>query len=429
MPLRGPFVSLPLDSLFLVSLSLISPAFAQTTPQVQAAAAKPEVKAAMARLDQNRPQLLELWKKLALTSAPSGHEDERAALVMSELKRLGYADAYRDAAGNVISAPIAKDARITVFVAHLDTVVQPGVRVTVTEGKNAKGHLAWTGPGVGDDTSGVVALLGVVEAMRHAGLSLPNVRWVFSVNEEGGGTSEGIGRFIADHKPAIAAFISTDGSPIDELGAVADNGVGLYPLFPTFSGPGVHTIESYGTPSTTRAVALAIERIYRLKIPQTPLEKRSWLNIGTIKAGTVPNAMAKDAEFTVDLRSNDAATGRALRDKVKAVIEGAARDAGVSVKIDTTRWQRDPISLKTPEQQRLIETLWASYRAIGVTPQKGKIGSSDFVIALAQGVPAAGIGLTNIRRMHSPEEEAEIDPLFTGMKEVLVAAVALSQRQ
>ncbi len=46
---------------------------------------------------------------------------------MSELKRLGYADAYRDAAGNVISAPIAKDARITAFVAHLDTVVQPGV--------------------------------------------------------------------------------------------------------------------------------------------------------------------------------------------------------------------------------------------------------------------------------------------------------------
>ena len=95
----------------------------------------------------------------------------------------------------------------------------------------------------------------------------------------------------------------------------------------------MHTIESSGTPSTTRAVALAIERIYRLEIPQTPLEKRSWLNIGTIKAGTVPNAMAKDAEFTVDLRSNDAATGRALRDKVKAVIEGAARDAGVSVKM------------------------------------------------------------------------------------------------
>jgi hypothetical protein len=30
--------------------------------------------------------------------------------------------------------------------------------------------------------------------------------------------------------------------------------------------------------------------------------------------------------------------------------------------------------------------------------------------------------------LHSPEEEVEIDPLFTGMKEVLVAAVALSQR-
>ncbi len=382
----------------------------------------------MARLDERRPQILDLWKQLAVTSAPSGHEDERAALVIAELQRLGYTEAYRDAAGNVITAPVAKGTKITAFVAHLDTVVQPGVKVTVTEGKNEKGKLTWTGPGVGDDTSGVVALLGVAEALHHAGLTLPNVRWVFSVNEEGGGKSEGIRRFLTDHKPEIAAFISTDGSPIDELGAVADNGVGGYALLPKFTGPGVHTIESSGTPSTTHAVALAIERIYKLKIPQTPLEKRSWLNIGTIKAGTVPNAMAKTAEFTVDLRSNDAATGRALREKVKAIIERAAKDAGVTVAIDTTRWQRDPIFLKTPAQAQLIATLWASYRAIGITPQKGKIGSSDFVIALAQGVPAAGVGLTNIRRMHSPEEEAEVDALFSGMKEVAVAAVALSQR-
>ncbi|HUR37586.1 MAG TPA: hypothetical protein VM009_07195 [Terriglobales bacterium] len=56
---------------------------------MQNAAAKPEIKAAMARLDAHKPQLLELWKKLAMTSAPSGREDERAALVMDELKKLG----------------------------------------------------------------------------------------------------------------------------------------------------------------------------------------------------------------------------------------------------------------------------------------------------------------------------------------------------
>jgi len=410
-----------------ICLLLASSAFAQTDP-VQSALARPDVKSAMARLDERRPQILELWKQLTLTSAPSGHEDARAALVVAELKRLGYANAYRDEAGNVVSAPIAKGERIVAFVAHLDTVVQPGVKVAITEGRSESGKLTWIGPGVGDDTTGVTALLAVAEAAQQAKLTLPNIRWVFSVNEEGGGTSEGIGRFVKDHKAEIAAFISTDGSPIDELGAVADNGVGAYPVFPVFHGPGVHTIESSGTPSTIRAAAIAIERIYRVKVPQTPLEKRSWLNIGTMQAGTVPNAMAKTARFTVDLRSNDAATGRALQAKVKAIIEQAAREAGVKVEMTPTRWGRDPIILNTPEQKRLVETLWASYRALGVMPQKGKIGSSDFVIALRDGIPSAGIGLTNIRRMHSPEEEAEVDALFLGMKEVLLAAVALNSR-
>ena len=174
-------------------------------------------------------------------------------------------------------------------------------------------------------------------------------------------------------------------------------------------------------------MALAIERIYRIDLPQMPLEKRSWLNIGTIKAGTAGNAMAKTAEFTVDLRSNDAVTGRGLQKQVVAILEQAAKEVGVKVDLRNIS-QRDPVFLNTPEQKRLIETLWASYRAIDITPKKGTIGSSDFgFLGLMQGVPSAGIGLTNIRRMHSPEEEAEIDPLFTGMKQVLLAAVALSQ--
>jgi acetylornithine deacetylase/succinyl-diaminopimelate desuccinylase-like protein len=116
-----------------------------------------------------------------------------------------------------------------------------------------------------------------------------------------------------------------------------------------------------------------------------------------------------------------------LQKQARTIIEQAAKEVGVQVEVPPSRYQRDPIFLNTPEQKQLIETLWSTYRAIGMTPQKGKIGSSDFVIALAQGIPSAGVGLTNIRRMHSPEEEAEVDALFSGMKEVLVAAVALTQ--
>jgi tripeptide aminopeptidase len=271
--------------LLCASISCSTFLVAQISEPVQKAVSRPEIKAAMASFDSRRPQVLELWKRLALTNAPSGHEDERAAIIMDELHKLGYNYAYRDAAGNLISAPIPPGSKLVAFVAHMDTVVQPGVKIAITEGKNEKGKLTWTGPGVGDDTSGVVALLEVIRALQQAKFQPARpLIFVFSVNEEGGGTSEGIRRFIADHKLEIAAFISTDGSPIDELGGIADNGVGGYSLKPVFTGPGVHTVESSGTPSTIRAAALAIERLYKMRVPQKPLEKRSWMNIGTHRA-------------------------------------------------------------------------------------------------------------------------------------------------
>lgn len=392
---------------------------------VSALQRRPDVQAAVNAATEREPAL-ELWRKLALTNAPSGHEDDRAAIIVDFLKQNGYPDAFRDRHGNVVSTPIKSGAGAIVFEAHMDTVVQPGVKITITEGKDASGA-TWAGPAVGDDVTGVVGLMKVAQALHEMKFQPKRpVVFVFSCNEEGGGTSEGAGGFIADNKGALGTWIGVDGSPIDPLGAIADYGTGSYSLRVVFHGPGVHTIESYGQPSTTRAMAMAIERLYEFDIPQTPLEKRTWLNIGFVSAGTVPNAMAKEAKFALDLRSNDATIGRALQQQAIDIIERAAKEAGV--KVEYTKRQRDPVHLDTPGQKQLVEVLQASYRAVGIEPEEGKIGSSDYIRALMNGIPAAGIGITEIKHMHSPEEETEVEPLFQGIRQVLLAAVALGEK-
>lgn len=379
-----------------------------------------------AEIATERQSVLELWRKLALTSAPSGHEHERAAIILGLLKQSGYAQAFRDRHGNVVSEPLEPGAGTIVFEAHMDTVVQPGVKVTITEGKAASGD-TWIGPAVGDDVTGVVGLLKVAQALSQAKVQMKRpVVFVFSCNEEGGGTSEGAGGFINDNKEALGAWIGVDGSPIDPLGAIADYGTGSYGMRVTFSGPGVHTIESYGQPSTTRALAIAIERLYKLDVPQAPLEKRSWLNIGFVQAGTVPNAMAKEAKFALDLRSNDAAAGRALQQQAIEIVEQAAQETGV--KVEYTKRQRDPVRLDSAGQKQLVRILQDTYRAVGIEPREGKIGSSDYIRALMNGIPAAGIGITEIKHMHSAEEETEVEPLFQGIRQVLLAAVALGEK-
>lgn len=407
-----------------LSLVLIVSAYGTFAADMTAIQARPDVQAGI-KSATTRESVLQLWRRMALTNSPSGHEDDRAALILQFLRENGYPGAFRDRYGNVVSSPLEAGAGAIVFEAHMDTVVQPGVKIDITEGKDASG-VTWIGPGVGDDTTGVIGLMKVAQTLHEMKLkSKRPVVFVFSCNEEGGGTSEGAGGFIGDNKEALGAFVGVDGSPIDLLGGIADYGTGSYGMRVSFQGPGVHTIESYGQPSTTHALAIAIERLYRLDVPQIPLERRSWLNIGFVQAGTVPNAMAKEAKFVLDLRSNDAETGRTLQQEAIHIVEQAAKETGV--KVEYTKRQRDPVHLDTQGQRQFVDILRASYRAVGIEPEEGKIGSSDYIRALMNGIPAAGIGITNIRHMHSPEEETEVEPLFQGIKQLLLAAVALGE--
>ncbi len=149
---------------------LILPLFLLLCPLSQlpaSAQALPDVEKASKFIDSRHDSILALWRKLALINAPSGHEDERAAAILEDLKGSGYSQAFRDAAGNVLSAPIPPNSGAVVFGAHVDTVVQPGVQVALSEGHNEHG-LTWTGPASGDDVSGVVALLATARAFHLA---------------------------------------------------------------------------------------------------------------------------------------------------------------------------------------------------------------------------------------------------------------------
>lgn len=404
----------------LVLLLVAFPAMAQVS------AAKPplpELRKTFQLIDSRHDSILALWRRLALISAPSGHESERANAILDQLKKSGHPEAFRDRAGNVLSAPVPSGSGAIVFAAHMDTVVQSGVQVAIRDGRNEHGPTL-EGPGSGDDVSGVVALLATADALHQAGFKPKRpVVYLFTVNEEKDGT--GSEEFFKDHGKDISGYVGVDSSPIDSLGAIADYGTGFFRIEVTFSGPGVHTIESFGVPSTTHGMAIAIENLYKFQreLPQEPVDRRCWLNIGLVKAGTVSNAMAPTAYFSVDLRSNNEALGRELQKKAIAIIEDAAKQAGVQVKVDPRVFA--PVRLDTPQARRFRAVIEESYRELGIKPYTGYIGASDYIRALMAGVPGVGIGATNITKMHSPEEISEIEPIYLGIKSVIAAAVKL----
>ena len=379
---------------------------------VSGLASSPAVAAALAKAEATRGDLVEEWIRIASTPSSSGHEGVRAALVERMMREAGLSDVHRDAAGNVIGMLPGRrqSARKVAFMAHMDTVALPGADFTVRrEGDRLRG------PGVRDDSSGLAGLLQAARLAREAGVVPPfDALIVASVEEEVG--LKGSKAFVDENGGNLDAFVAVDGY----LGQVSYAATSILWMKVHFRAKGAHTLKSHENPSATLAAAKAIEAIYRIPVQRHPDDLESWINVGMLGGGDVPNAQARDAWFSVDLRSNDAAS----QDRYEAAIIDAGRTAaeGVGVTFDVEVLQRlMGARIEGNRDSVLARTAVATlehlqWREIILTPR----GTADHNMAILKGIPAIALGVTTGDGAHTPDEFADVPPYLVGVKQLIM---------
>ena len=72
-------------------------------------------------------------------------------------------------------------------------------------------------------------------------------------------------------------------------------------------------------------------------------------------------------------------------------------------------------------------TVEAVYRAFGFDPEITDTASNHTSAALRAGIPAAGMGTAPCEGSHGLNENCEIEPIFKGIKRMIVLATALSE--
>jgi tripeptide aminopeptidase len=400
------------------ALALILAAVAAHAYDLKPALRDTRVKAALAHADASRDALVEEWVRLTEISAPSGHETERAEYMMERFRALGLADVRRDAAGNVVGVlkGTAPSEKFIVFDAHLDTVVKPGVEVKVRR-ENGRLHAG----GVGDDTSGLIGLLYMLEAVQKSGLRFrQDIVFTASVEEEIG--LVGATKFVEENAARIDKFVSVDGG----LGSVSYGATCIYWYKFHFLSDGAHTLSSYGRPSATHAAARAIGDLYALPLEREPEERRTWLNVGMLGGGDVPNAQSRDAWFSVDLRSNSPAVIAGMEKKILAVGAHAAEVVGVRFESETIQ-KMEGAQIPGHAESDFVKAALAALEAAGVeNPKASMLGSSNHNAALLRGIPGINIGVTKGEGAHTPTEWAEIEPVTKGVKQLILLAAALA---
>ena len=403
-------ISLMLSILFVLSIttSAQSPSYPD---QVKAIQDDPRVKAAFEHIDKNRDEILREWIAITEVNAPSKHEQERAKFIESLLRKHKLEIRY-DSAGNLIATRKGTGGGpVAVFDAHMDTVFQPGLKIkaTVRDGRVYA-------PGVGDDTRNIEALLATIRALDAAKIKTKgDLVFLFTTDEEAGMT--GAKQYTQDNKGKVDYYIALDGG----YEGFTYAGIGINWYRHHFIGPGGHTRSRTPPYSATLPMARAIARIYELHVPTSP---SSNLNIGMLGGSEVVNAKAADAWFSLDLRSTSNEVIADLEKKIADILDEEAKRAGMTIKTEVIGSSPAAV-LPGNRESHLVKMAEAVHRAMGFDPPIGNAGSNNSSAALLQGISSISTGAGPCSDAHALTENCEIEPLYRGIKKILLLELAL----
>ncbi len=337
--------------------------------------------------------------------SPTFHEEKRAKYIRQQFRMEGLKDISMDELCNVYARlPGESSATSLVVSAHLDTVFPLDMDLKVIK---KPGQVS--GPGIGDNSSGLAGLFGLLWSLKRTRASLPGDLWfVANVGEEGLGDLRGMKRVVDRFGGQPLAYIVLEGIV---YGRIFYRGLGVRRYQVTFRTPGGHSWVDYGAPSAIHELASFVTRLVSIKLPKKP---RTTMNIGKFTGGISVNSIASEASLDLDLRSGGQEQLDELDEKVKKLIHSFNRPG-----VETTY---ELIGSREMGGLNLEHPLVAL--AIRVLEDQGKIpelniGSTDANVPLSRGYPSICIGVTHGRHGHTANEFIYTEPLADGISQIL----------
>ncbi len=374
---------------------------------------EPAVQAAVEALAHRLETLTQLCIQIQQIPAPTGQEEGRATWIEARLRALGLADVGRDELHNVLARVPGRTARPALLVsAHTDTVFATDTNLAVRPDPQA-GRLY--GPGIGDNSAGVAALLALAQEL--AALPPPPVDIWLAANsgEEGLGDLRGMRAVVDRLQDRLGACLVLEGMG---LGRIVHRALGSRRFRIRVTAPGGHSWSDFGSASAVHVLAHIAADLTRMRVPITP---RTTFNIGRMVGGTSVNTIAQHAALELDIRSEATAS-------LEATVEQALE---IVRRYQTPRWQRHQVQVavetigdrpmgEIPADHPLVVAATQALRQTGHGgPVDLRMSSTDANIPLSRGIPAICVGVTEGGNAHRLEEWIDPTLLPRGMQYLL----------
>lgn len=397
----------------------------ETLAHTEMLAKREDVAAALADLEANAPEAMKLQIHLCEIPAPTFHEEVRAAEIARIMKSYGLEDVQIDEIGNVVGRRPGKgNGPLLAIGAHMDTVFPEGTPIKVRREGNR-----YYAPGIGDNCSGLRAMLEVLRAMQKANIETEgDILFVGTVGEEGNGDIRGSKHLFTTRKD-IDGFLAVDNTDVTRILHTA---IGAHRWRMTVQGTGGHSYAAFGKcPSAIHAVCLAGAKIAHIKVPEHPV---TTFTIGTIKGGTSVNTIAPSCSVDIDVRSWENGPIEAIDKQIVAAFQEAIEeehaiwgitDPAKKLNLIVEQIGDRPAGIR-PHDCPVLQASRAAQKTLGIELKNYTASSTDANMPVSLGIPATCLSAGGMQmKSHTVNEYYDDINPHLGPQMILLTALEL----
>ena len=374
-----------------------------------------------AYIDDHKAQMMDLWQDLVNQDSPASYRegvDLVAKRVFKELEEAGASTRW-DEEGKALIAEIPGDSRAPVLLlGHIDTVFPVGEaarRPFTVEGSRV------TGPGALDMKGGVAVMLSALKALHSAGFSGRPLKVILVSDEEIAHNGSKATVMLQREARGCAACFNCETGYEDNSLVIGRKGGVVFKA-------AVHGIAAHAGNNPRQGRSAIWEMAKKIDDIQnmTDWDKGITFNVGTIKGGTVSNAIPGYCEVEGDIRFQDPDISPFVKEELLKVLNHTYMEG---TKTELLLYHEGMLPMKmTEENRKLFEFVKKTGEENGIPVSEGKLvgGGSDSGYVVYAGVPTVCAMGVKGRFNHTRDEYALKDSLFERAK--LLGAVILKMK-
>lgn len=375
-----------------------------------------------AYIDDHKAQMMDLWQDLVNQDSPASYRegvDLVAKRVFKELEEAGASTRW-DEEGKALIAEIPGDSRAPVLLlGHMDTVFPVGEaarRPFIVEGSRV------TGPGALDMKGGVAVMLSALKALHSAGFSGRPLKVILVSDEEIAHNGSKATVMLQREARGCAACFNCETGYEDNSLVIGRKGGVVFKA-------AVHGIAAHAGNNPRQGRSAIWEMAKKIDDIQnmTDRDKGITFNVGTIKGGTVSNAIPDYCEVEGDIRFQDPDISPLVKEELLKVLNHTYIEG---TKTELLLYHEGMLPMKmTEENRKLFEFVKKTGEENGIPVSEGKLvgGGSDSGYVVYAGVPTVCAMGVKGRFNHTRDEYALKDSLFERAK--LLGAVILKMNE